>query len=346
MFARLWALKTALQHTGWLQYAPNAVLALVFAGLSVLGTLTPWSLAALLPGLLAALLTVNLVFDLVTLKLGVQPKAGPRPAPADPFDRMRARISCRSFAPNPLSAAHKTALLERAAAVTQADFTLGQAPIRLVYLQAPLEVWPVVNAREFLVALAPAAYDRGAVIDVGRSLQHVVDHATGLGIATCWIGPGAKHESVIAHLGEQFDPEQDHIICVCALGYASSFKPLTLRISQRILRRRLPLTELFSGAPLDVPPASAFGRTFEVCQWAPSSFNGQTTRAHLALEDEAVARVDFFPTTASRFYAPVALGIWLANWEIGCQALGIDGRFAPPPEDAHARTDVSWLAAG
>lgn len=41
-----------------------------------------------------------------------------------------------------------------------------------------------------------------------------------------------------------------------------------------------------------------------------------------------VRRFDFYASTTSRYYAAVALGIWLANWETGCQALGKSGRFA------------------
>ena len=41
-------------------------------------------------------------------------------------------------------------------------------------------------------------------------------------------------------------------------------------------------------------------------------------------------QVDFVAVTASRYYAPVALGIWLANWETGCTTLGIPGRCTVP----------------
>jgi hypothetical protein len=98
------------------------------------------------------------------------------------------------------------------------------------------------------------------------------------------------------------------------------------------MHRRLPLDRLFFAdddltRPVDVsgPPYSEFGRCYEVCQWSPSSYNGQTTRAVVRVAD-VVERVDFGTSTSSRYYAPVALGIWLANWETGCEALGIHGR--------------------
>jgi nitroreductase len=221
--------------------------------------------------------------------------------------------------------------------------TIGTAPIRFEYISAPLTVWPTVNASEFLVAIAPSEYNRLAIVDVGRSLQKIVMDATRMGLATCWIGPGANQASVARHLGDRFNPEKDHIICVCAVGYKSSYIPMFLRIFNMQFHRRLPLSSLFFAdsnftQPLNVDayPFDQFGRNYEICQWAPSSYNGQTTRCAAVMEaadregqtEPHLARFDFYATTASRFYAPVALGIWCANWEIGCATLGIEGHFA------------------
>ncbi len=144
----------------------------------------------------------------------------------------------------------------------------------------------MVGAHEFLVAIVPGGYDRTAVIDVGYSLQRVVIDATRLGIATCWIGPGADHRSIVRMLGDRFDPEADQIICVCAVGYRSRFKPIFIRFMQGSQHRRRPLSQLFFAddgfaTPLNLaaPPFAAFGRTYECCEWSPSSYNSQTTRA-------------------------------------------------------------------
>lgn len=95
-----------------------------------------------------------------------------------------------------------------------------------------MTVWPGVGAHEFLVAIAPRSYDRLALIDVGRNLQKVVLHATRMGVATCWIGPGADQSSVIKHLGDRFDPDRDHVVCICAVGYRSRFQPLSIRVAE------------------------------------------------------------------------------------------------------------------
>jgi hypothetical protein len=68
------------------------------------------------------------------------------------------------------------------------------------------------------------------------------------------------------------------------------------------------------------------------CARSPSSYNGQTTRAAAVTEgtgdQKRLVRMDFAAATESRYYAPVALGIWCADWVTGCQALGISGHFA------------------
>lgn len=356
----LWAIKLRIQYTGWLQYIPVATAALAI----LLGVKLP---AAVLI-LISILLLSVLIFDLVTVKFQIHPaeRLPKRNDHLNMFDLMRTRRSCRSFQNRSLTPADHCELMEAVRRHLEAPM-IGEAPIRFEYLAAPLTVWPVVNAREFLVAIVPAAYDRLAVIDVGRSLQKVVMDATRMGLGTCWIGPGADHASIKRHLGNRLDSEKDHIICVLAVGYISRYIPLFLRIFNRQFRRRLPLSALFFAdpsfeTPLDVAthPFNQFGRTYEICQWAPSSYNGQTTRGvaltapgYQGVENRLV-RLDFYTANASRYYAPVALGIWCANWELGCQAIGIPGHFATLlPEErgiphdneqlSLPRYDVSWV---
>lgn len=284
------------------------------------------------------------MFDIVTVKWQVRPS---EPLPRrhddlDTFDLIRSRRSCRSFQSRTLTPGDRAELDQTIDRWTNPQRLIGSAAIRLEYVAASLTVWPTVGAHEFIVAIAPRDYDRVAIIDVGRSLQHVVLHATRMGVATCWIGPGADQSSVIAHLGDRFDPDRDHVVCVCAVGYRSSFQPTLIRMMERFQHRRLPLSALFFSdpelrrpLPVDEPPFNSFGRCYEVCQWSPSSYNSQTTRCvAVTNHDRDVVRFDFYASTTSRFYAPVALGIWCANWEAGCRALGIPGHFTVlnPPE--------------
>lgn len=106
---------------------------------------------------------------------------------------------------------------------------------------------------------------------------------------------------------------------------------------------------------MNTAPFNRFGRNYESCQWAPSSYNGQTTRCVANAEESGdLKSFDFYATTASRYYAPIAVGIWCANWELGCEALGIQGHFSVLPAEERGiynekvcpqrpRYDVSWV---
>jgi hypothetical protein len=367
IFTRIWRVKLRLQFTGWLQYIPFAIFSLGFFLVGALARLVGYPRAAEPFFWVGALLLAVLIFDLITVKFRLRfPESLPqRNDDLGMFDLMRARRSCRSFQTRKLTPADYNELLEYVWQYSEAP-TIGKAPIRFEYVAAPLTVWPTVNATEFLVAIAPSTYNRLAIIDVGRSLQKIVIAATRMGLGTCWIGPGADQTSIVRHLGDRFNPKEDHIICVCAIGYKSWYIPMFLRIFNLQFRRRLPLSRLFFAdshfeKPLNVKayPFNRFGRSYEVCQWSPSSYNGQTTRCAAVMErgDEDrphLTRFDFYAVTDSRYYAAVALGIWCADWEMGCEALGIHGHFAVlaaeergfSDEKAHPQLpkyDVSWI---
>lgn len=368
IFTSIWQAKLRLQFTGWLQYVPPLVVTLVIfliAGIAHLLGGTPVANGFAIVGYL--LLTVE-IFDLITVKFRLRPREHhpKRNDDLELFDLMRARRSCRSFQTRKLTSADYNELMESVRRHS-AETEIGKSPVRFEYISAPLTVWPTVNASEFLVAIAPKKYDRLAVIDVGRSLQKIVMDATRIGLGTCWIGPGADHASIIRDLGDRFNEEEDHIICVCAVGYKSGFIPLFIRIFNAQFRRRLPLSALFFADPnfkepldLETYPFNQFGRTYEICQWAPSSYNGQTTRCVAVMEQNGesdadephLTRFDFYSTTESRYYAPVAAGIWCANWEMGCEALGVHGhatvlsceeRGLQEKKDQPPTYDISWV---
>lgn len=348
--------KMRVQFTGWLQYLLPIIpitVAFLLAGVSYLLKI---SILFRVFSAIGLVISLNALFDLVTVKFKLRfperlPKGNDN---LDPFDLMRTRRSCRSFQTRKLTDADHAKLVKSVQRHLE-EPGIGESPIRFEYISDPIKVWPVVNATEFLVAIAPKEYERLAVIDVGRSLQKVVMDATRTGLGTCWIGPGADHASVIQNLGERFDPGKDHIICICALGYRSNYIPIFLRIFNTQFNRRLRLSQLFFAdadltRPLNVnaAPFKRFGRNYEACQWAPSSYNGQTTRC-VAVTDEngALISFDFYAATASMYYAPVALGIWAANWEIGCEVLSIQGHFAVlrnGEKDTLPVYYLSWIA--
>ncbi len=286
IFTSIWQAKLRLQFTGWLQYVPPLIITLVIfliaASIHILGSAT---LANLFVYVGIILLAVQ-AFDLITVKFRLRfPEALPqRKDDLDLFDLMRSRRSCRSFQTRKLTSADFDEFMGYVKLHSEAP-TLGKSPVRFEYASAPLTVWPTVNATQFLVAIAPKKYDRLAIIDVGRSLQKIVMDATRMGLGTCWIGPGADHASIMKELGKRFNEQEDHIICVCAVGYRSWYIPLFIRVFNAQFYRRLPLSSLFFTDPQlteplnrEAEPFDQFGRNFEICQWAPSSYNGQTTR--------------------------------------------------------------------
>jgi len=373
--------KIRLQFTGWLQYIPTAMISLLFLLIAVISWLISAQVIVYVTFSIGLVLFARVLFEILTVKLKLHPREhlpSKRNDNLDLFDLMRLRRSCRSFQNRKLTPEHYSELLQYVQSTSEpSNYPLiGKHPIRFEYVAAPLTVWPTVGAQEFLVAIAPSEYSRLSVIDVGRCLQKIVMYATRMGLSTCWIGPGADHKSIISHLGEHYNPTEDHIICVCALGYKSKYTPLLIRFINFIFHHRIPLSSLFFAdsqfkKPLNVnvEPFKQFGRCFEICQWAPSSFNSQTTRCVCVLDRTGeiqgnnnnivsnIERFDFYQSIASHFYAPVALGIWCANWEMGCEALGIKGHFSvlttkergeneeidenTPPK--LPRYDVSWI---
>jgi len=360
LFENVWRAKLRLQFTGWLQYIPPLVVTLVIFLIAGIIHLLGGTRVANGFAFIGYFLLAVEVFDLITVKFRLRPHER-RPKRKDDlglFDLMRSRRSCRSFQTRKLTPVDYNELLESVHRHS-AEARIGKSPVRFEYVSEHLTVWPTVNASEFLVAIAPLEYDRFAVMDVGRSLQNIVMDATRFGLGTCWIGPGADHKSIMKHLGDRFDPKKDHIICVCAIGYKSWFIPMFIRAFNAQFYRRLPLSSLFFADPqmkeplnLETFPFNRFRRTYEICQWAPSSYNGQTTRCVAVTDKNGLTRFDFYAVTESRYYAPVAVGIWCANWEMGCEALGIHGHFDmlsseergfQEKEDGLPKYDISWV---
>ncbi len=194
----LWKLKVRVQFSGWLQYLVHAVVVVLMLLLAGIGWLIGYwpVLLVWLPLGIAAVLFVPLIGSILIVKYGLHPTES---LPANKtglgaFDLIRARRSCRSFQSRDFTPEHHAELMEVVRANSEPKRQLGQRPIRFEYVAAPLTVWPVVGAHEFLIAIAPHEYNRLSVIDIGRSLQKVVLHATRMGLATCWIGPGADQK--------------------------------------------------------------------------------------------------------------------------------------------------------
>ncbi len=244
------------------------------------------------------------------------------------------RKSCRSYQNRKLERADYDELMQSISNhLKEPKFSKNE--IRFEFVSGSIKVWPVVNATEFLVAIAPREYDRHAILDVGYTLQNIIIDATRMGFASCWIGPGADYNSLYSHLGSRFNREKENIICICAVGYKSRYTPLFIQIFNKKFHHRLPLSSLvFSDIEnqnqLNVSklPFHNFYQAFESCRWSPSSYNVQTTRCSAGYSEKGeLNRFDFYAVASSRYYAAIATGILCANWEMACETLGIKGEF-------------------
>ncbi len=339
---RLIDIKVKLQWSGWLQYLiplPIVIILLLIAALFFALDLFIMGNAILICD---GILFFRILFDIITVKFRIRfPESKPKGNQyLSTFDLIHKRHSCRSYQTRKISESDLQKLLNSVLKhLDEPKWT--QQEIRLEYISAPLTVWPVVNATQFLVAIAPKEYNRHTIMEVGRTLQKIVIDATRINLATCWIGPGADQRKIALTLQNQYNPNHDHIICVCAFGYQSKYSPLFISFFSKRMRQRLSKEKLFFKdttfkKPIDYnkAPYTSFERSYEACQWAPSSYNGQTTRAVVISNQDKVERVDFYTTTKSKYYAALATGIWCANWEIGCSQLNIKGSFthAHPPK--------------
>ena len=310
IFVGLIGVKLKLQWKGWLQYLIPTPIILGLLLLAYISYLLRALYISYGFALLSIILSIKVLFDIITVKYKIRfPESKPmRKDDLSVFDLMRLRHSCRSFQTKNLTEADLKELME-SVKKHLAEPKFSSEKIRFEYISAPIRVWPTVNATEFLVAIAPKKYNRLAIMDVGRTLQKVVIDATRMGLGSCWIGPGADHVSITTQLEGNFDTEKENIICVCAIGYESKYIPLFIKAFSKKVRNRLPIKSLFfsdhqMNKPIDVHciPYNMFQRTYESCQYAPSSYNGQTTRAVILSSDNIIRRIDFFAITTSRYY--------------------------------------------
>lgn len=338
--------KESLQYTGWLQYIiPMVQVVILFLvgslfsifGLRFIGNFI-WGVASLL--------LIRNAYDILVVKWGIRPKEK-RPKRNDHLnlvELMHIRRSCRSFQKNQLTESDKLELLNKSVDLTNKN-VLGEGKIRFEYISSKLDVWPVVNAQEFLVAIVPKTYNRRNIYEVGIKLQQLVIYATKMGLGTCWIGPGADQKTVMQALGNKFNEENDHIICVCAIGYESKFYPIFLRTARWFQRLRKPMADLFF-EDLDLSKTlkideldDAMKNVLRATRRSPSAFNGQPVRCVKKGEEFL-----FYTVKKSRYYAPVAAGIWAANWSMACDYYKINGKFSIEAYTSDLpRYEFSWI---
>lgn len=141
LFTATWRIKLRLQFTGWLQYIPVLIFALVFFVIAGIIHLLGYVQAAAPFFFVGVCLSAVLIFDLTTVKFRLRlPEHLPkRNDDLNLFDLMRSRCSCRSFQTRKLTAADYNELMA-SVRLHSAELRIGQAPIRFEYIAAPLTV--------------------------------------------------------------------------------------------------------------------------------------------------------------------------------------------------------------
>ncbi len=328
-------LKKKYMYTGWLQYVPVLVIAFMTSLVAIISRWLGFDIFSWILRTIALLLFLRFIYDLITVKYQLHPRERKTNVikNRDVFQIMRERQSCRSFQKGYLDQ-DDLAFLKQVIHDENVDqydsFRFGDG-IQFYCVKGNINVWPVVNATEFIVALVPATYNRLAIIEAGRRLERIVIKATRRGIGTCWIGPGADHESIKSMLGDRFDAHSHHILCVCAIGYPSKYIPLLIRGMNLKTRKRHPIDQVFflenkmeNSVKDNRSIFSRYENVFEAGRWSPSSFNGQPTRC-IVEEDPSSVTLKLLTVKKSRYYSPVAAGIFLANCQMGFEALDRKG---------------------
>ena len=278
------------------------------------------------------------------LIVGIRPRhrqvrrAPPRAAPAAARRPRRVRRHARpSIVPLvPAPEPHRRRPTRRCCAWaeqhTRPDSLLGTAPIRLEYVAVPLTVWPAVGRprvprRGRPTGLRPGGGHRcGPQPPEGRHRGHprgdlhLLDRA------------GRRPVEHRAALGERFDPERDHVICVCAVGYRSRFIPLLIRADERQMHRRLPLERLFFADDDLTRSVDVTVRAVQRVRRAATRCASGRRRPTTARPREPWCRVGMSSSGSTSPRRPLratthrGAGHLGRDWEAGCQALGVHGR--------------------
>lgn len=157
--------------------------------------------------------------------------------------------------------------------------------------------------------------------EAGYTGEGIILEATALGLNTCWVAGFFKPESV-ASLVEIKGYEQ--VLAVTPVGYASGFESLGERLMTGfgLTHRRLPLSKLISGHPVDSLPEWAKG-SLEAARLAPSAVNRQPWG--FIIQDDGITV--FVRTKGPEFNVSKRLdcGIAMLNLEVAASSFGIKG---------------------
>lgn len=277
---------------------------------------------------------------------------------------LRRRFSCRSYEKAPIPPETREKLATFCSA--QARGPLG-AQTRFTLISATEEDRAALKGLgTYGFIKNPTAFILGAVTrgphdleDFGYLMEHIILHATALGLGTCWLG-GSFTRSSFAHAMALRDNEA--LPAVIATGLPSNSPRLVDRIIRRGAgsNRRLPWAQLFFAgdftAPLAAAEAGPYAEALELMRLGPSASNRQPWRVvkgegawRFYLHHNPGYRKQMKMVTAIDLQR-VDMGIAMCHFALAAEALGLRGQWrveplTTPSPDSDIEYIVTWIEA-
>jgi nitroreductase len=201
-------------------------------------------------------------------------------------DLIKKRVSCRTFADQPVEAETLRKFSELVGAEQTGPF--GNKPrFQLINLGNALAGRPkklgtygvIKNARIFLVGISKNGAK--AMEDYGYCKEILILQATGFGLGTCWLGGTFNAGGFTAAVKRQ---EGEIIPTVSPLGYPAQERSIAERIMRRVAGsdNRRPWQEMFFAGnfstSLTPEQAGIYAEVLETLRLAPSASNKQPWR--------------------------------------------------------------------
>lgn len=164
----------------------------------------------------------------------------------------------------------------------------------------------------------------------GRLVEDIVLFATGLGLATCWLGGSFRKDNFSARINVQ---DHEIVPAVVSVGMPANNRNMVDRLIRNVAgsRKRLPWEKLFFEAdavtPLSGLAAGRFKGVLEMVRLSPSASNKQPWR--LVIDQE---NVHFFLKRTKGYRKPmfsdlqrIDMGIAMSHFQGVCQELEMEG---------------------
>ena len=246
------------------------------------------------------------------------------------IELIRKRISVRTYDGNALGAQDKEAL-EGVVASVQNPFG-AQTRFKLLGVTTSERIGTYGFIRGAQQYIAGCVKTGGMDAEgFGYAMEHIVLHATELGLGTCWLGIFKR-----GPFGEAMKPQDELMPTVVAVGYPAEKRSLMERIvaSGAGARTRKPFDAVFFEDDFTAPMKAGMPlrECLEMMRIAPSASNKQPWRAvkqgeavHFYIaEDKAYAGNRLLGFSIQR----VDMGIGACHFDLSAKALGLPGGFA------------------